>query len=88
MDRQRVFDHCRYSCVIVGRHRLLQPGEKLCDVGRIRDASDGIRIIGAGRTGRARKKGNQKDEDNAPERPLKCDDAHYCKFLGRASKIL
>jgi hypothetical protein len=31
--------------VIVGGHGLLQPGEKLRDVGWVRDASRGIRII-------------------------------------------
>jgi hypothetical protein len=50
-------------------------------MGRIRDTSDGIRIIGAGRTGRARKNGNQKDEDNAQGRRLKYGDAHHLKFL-------
>ena len=34
--------------MIVGGHGLLQPGEKLRDVGRVRDASRGIRIIGEG----------------------------------------
>jgi hypothetical protein len=81
MDRQRVFDHCRYSCVIVSGHRLLQPDDKLSDLGRVRDASHGIRIIGAGGIECDRKKGNQEGENNVTERPLKCGDAHYCKFL-------